>query len=114
MLLLLIACHSLPTLHLHASPKADTAPADSPADTGQTGDTGNTGSDTGKDTSDTADSTDSSGTSSDTSGDTAVGRQGKSAAELAGEPGGLGCSHASSFGFWSLLPALFFIVRRKR
>lgn len=107
MVLLLLACHSFSGSGFLASPKADTAPADTadtaPADT----------ADTGGDTADSTDSGDSS--TGDTAGDTAgdTGRTGKSAAELAGEPGGLGCASVPMPGLGALLLGLVGLRRRR-
>ena len=109
MLLLLLACHSLPDFGFSASPKADSATT--PADTGDTA-PADTGADSGADSGDSSDSTDS--TATDTAGDTAdSGRTGKSAAELAGEPGGLGCAVSPAPGLGALLLGLIGLRRRR-
>ena len=84
---------SIVEARMYAEPKetgsGDTGGADSPAESG--GDTSPADTDSGTD-SGTESGTDSGADSGADSSDSAVGRVGKSAAELAGEPGGFGCS----------------------
>lgn len=80
---------------------------------GTGGDTGASGSDTGASGSDTGGGSDSGDVDPDVNEDT--GPSGQSAAELAGEKGGCGCTAAPRSGLaWAWIGGLFLAVRRRR
>jgi uncharacterized protein (TIGR03382 family) len=129
-MLILLACH-------FSDPVTVSDPAVSnfkvgmyaePKETGSGGDSDTSGDsatesggDTSPDTDSGADSDTDSGADSDTdssadTADSSVGRVGKSAAELAGEPGGFGCSAVSGFQasmIWTAVVALALLLRRR-